>query len=189
MDCCKRYESHHPQSNQGQLLQEMVDIVGVTVDCVECNQENSGGGQYLIKKTDWMIWEKIYMDCTPLYDQMMDYQKRFPINPGEIQFWTAEMWSVLWNMWWWNMETKLTTELNFCWATDNISLCETNPILHMAGITDNLKLTKFYKGEYINIDPIQKLKENPNHFDYVDKNNATIKYIDVMKSYTQKTNN
>jgi hypothetical protein len=50
-------------------------------------------------------------------------------------------------------------------------------------------LTKFYKGEYINVNPIQKLKENPNHFDYVDKNNATIKYIDVMKSYTQKTNN
>jgi hypothetical protein len=58
----------------------------------------------------------------------------------------------------------------------------------MAGVTDNLKLTKFYKGEYINIDPIQKLKETPNHFDYIDKNNATIKYIDVMKSFVEKSN-
>jgi hypothetical protein len=58
----------------------------------------------------------------------------------------------------------------------------------MAGVTDNLKLTKFYKGEYINIDPIEKLKQNPKHFDYIDKNNATIKYVDVMKSFVEKPN-
>ena len=189
MDCCRRYEKQHPTTNQGQLLQEMCDVIGIDVNIVKDNQLNSGGGQYIIKNTDHKLWEKIYNDSTPLYSQMLDYQKRYPINPGQIQFWTAEMWSVLWNLWLYGVETKITKELDFSWATDNIDVYNKKPILHMAGVTDNLKLTKFYKGEYINIDPIQKLKETPNHFDYIDKNNATIKYIDVMKSYTQKTNN
>ena len=188
MDCCKRYEKQHPTTNQGQLLQEMCDVIGIDVNTVKDNQLNSGGGQYIIKNTDYKLWEKIYNDSTPLYSQMLDYQKRYPINPGQIQFWTAEMWSVLWNLWLYGIETKITKELDFSWATDNIETYNKKPILHMAGVTDNLKLTKFYKGEYINIDPIQKLKENPNHFDYVDKNNATIKYIDVMKSFVEKSN-
>ena len=182
MDCCNRYEKNHPTSEKGQLLQEMVDVIGVSVDCVKCNQENSGGGQYLIKNTDHNLWKKIYDDCTPLYNQMLDYQKRFPINPGEIQFWTAEMWSLLWNLWLNGNETKITKELDFSWATDPIQVYEKKPILHMAGVTDNLKRIKFYKGEYINVDPIEKLRNNPKHFDYVEVNSSTIKYIEVMKS-------
>jgi hypothetical protein len=58
----------------------------------------------------------------------------------------------------------------------------------MAGVTDDLKKTKFYKGEYINIDPIQKLIEDPTYFDYVDTKSSTIKYIEVMRSYIEKTN-
>ena len=55
----------------------------------------------------------------------------------------------------------------------------------MAGVTDDLKHNKFYKGEYINVSPLDKLKENPNFFDYVDKNSSTIKYIDIMKSLVE----
>ena len=58
----------------------------------------------------------------------------------------------------------------------------------MAGVTDNLKTTKFYKGDYINIDPILKMRENSNHFDYIDENSSTIKYMENMKSYIQKYN-
>jgi hypothetical protein len=53
----------------------------------------------------------------------------------------------------------------------------------MAGVTDNLKKTKFYKGEYINVNPIEKLRENPNHFDYIESNSCTIKYIEIMKDF------
>jgi len=186
MDCCKRYETQHPNSNKGQLIQEMVDVVGIDVDCVKCNQENSGGGQYIIKHTDSKMWEKIYNDCVPLYDQMINYQKRFPISPGEIQFWTAEMWSVLWNLWYFGKETKITKELDFSWATDDITIYEKKPILHMAGVTQDLKDRKFYKGEYINEDPLRKIEINPDYFDYIEKNSSTIKYIEVMKSLIQQ---
>jgi len=185
-DCCDRYEKHHPNSYRLQLLNEMCDVIGVTPECIECNQKNSGGGQYIIKKTDWMMWEKIYMDCTPLYNQMLDYQKRFPINPGQIQFWTAEMWSLLWNLWYFDKETKITKELDFSWATDDIRVYDKKPILHMAGVTADLKNTKFFKGDYININPLDKLKEDINFFDYVDSNSSTKKYIELMVEIVKK---
>ena len=189
MDCCRRYESQHPTSEKGQLLKEMADTIGISVDLIKENQKNSGGGQYIIKNTDYKLWEKIYLDSFTLYNNMLIYQRKFPINPGQIQFWTAEMWSVLWNLWLHNFKTKVVNELSFSWATDNVDVYKKHPILHMAGVTDDLKKTKFYKGEYINIDPIQKLIEDPTYFDYVDIKSSTIKYIEVMRSYIEKTNN
>ena len=186
MDCCNRYENAHPTSGKGQLLNEMANVIGVSVECIECNQENSGGGQYLIKNTDWLLWEKIYVDCVPLYDQMLDYQKRFPISPGEIQFWTAEMWSLLWNLWLYGIETRITPEFEFSWATDSIKIYEDKPILHMAGVTGNQKQDKFYKGDFININPLDKLKEDINFFDYVSSQSSTKKYVEVMKSLVKK---
>lgn len=186
MDCCNRYENAHPTSGKGQLLKEMADIIGVSVECIECNQENSGGGQYIIKNTDWKLWEKIYNDCVPLYDQMLDYQRRFPISPGEIQFWTAEMWSLLWNLWLHGIETRITSELDFSWATDSIKIYEDKPILHMAGVTDNQKKDKFYKGDFINSNPLDKLKEDINFFNYVSSQSSTKKYVEVMESLVKK---
>jgi hypothetical protein len=189
MDCCRRYESQHPTSEKGQLLKEMADTIGISVNLIKENQKNSGGGQYIIKNTDYKLWEKIYLDSFTLYNNMLIYQRKFPINPGQIQFWTAEMWSVLWNLWLHNFKTKVVNELSFSWATDNVDVYKKHSILHMAGVTDDLKKTKFYKGEYINIDPIQKLIEDPTYFDYVDTKSSTIKYIEVMRSYIEKTNN
>jgi hypothetical protein len=189
IDCCRRYESAHPTSNVNQLLQEMVDIVGIDIDCVKSNQENSGGGQYIIKNTTSENWYKIYDDSNKLYNQMMDYQKRFPISPGEIQFWTAEMWSVLWNLWYFKKETKIINDLDFSWATDSLDIYNKKPILHMAGVTDNLKGSKFYKGDYISENPLEKIKNDENYFNYIEENSSTIKYIEVMKSIVKKSNN
>ena len=128
-------------------MQEMVDVVGVDIPTLEKNQNNSGGGQYIIKNTTSKMWYKIYSDSNALYDQMHDYQRRFPITPGEIQFWTAEMWSLLWNLWLHNIETKITKEFDFSWATDTIDTYNSKPILHMAGVTSDLGGEKFYKGD------------------------------------------
>ena len=186
MDCDKRYRDKHSVLDPGQLVREMCDVIGVEPQVVKKNDINSGGAQYIFKNQDFHYWYKIYKDSTCLYDKLMRFQRKYPISPGEIQFWTAEMWSVLWNMWWWNMETKLTTELNFCWATDNISLCKTNPILHMAGVTESEKDNKFYKGDFINQNPLELLKTDKNHFDYVNNSSSTYKYINEMKKIIQK---
>jgi hypothetical protein len=52
----------------------------------------------------------------------------------------------------------------------------------MAGVTDDLKGDKFYKGEFINISPLKLLHYNFDYFDYIDSNSATKKYVEVMKS-------
>lgn len=184
-DCCKRYESNHKTLTKNELLHKMCDVIGINPNIVKENQKNSGGAQYLIKGTDYTFWEKIFKDSITLYQTMLKFSLDYPIN-HHIQMWTSDMWAVLWNIWLLGKDTKITDELDFSWATDTISIYEKKPILHMAGVTDDLKNKKFYKGEYINVNPIQKLKENPKHFDYIESNSSTIKYIEIMKSIIKK---
>ena len=186
IDCCRRYEHHHPTSEKDQLIKEMADVIGIDVNLIKENQLSSGGGQYIIKNTDFTIWNKIYEDSFKLYLQMLDYQQRFPISPGEIQFWTAEMWSLLWNLWLYGHNTEIVDDLSFSWATDDIKIYEKKQILHMAGVTADQRNTKFFKGDFIQVDPLDKLKQDSNCFDYIEKSSSTVKYIEVMKSYLQK---
>lgn len=185
-ECCRRYEKNHPNTYQNELLEQMTNVIGISIDEVKKNQDNSGGAQYLMKNIGHEFWEKVFGDCVKLYDTMRRYHHKYPIYPGEIQMWTSDMWAVLWNIWHIGIETKITNELDFSWATDTVRQYEKKPILHMAGVTDDLKSSKFYKGEYINVNPLEKLKQNPNHFNYVDTNSSTIKYIEIMKSIIKK---
>lgn len=183
--CCERYKSAY-QNQYVDLLVEMTDVLGIPIDCLKSNEDSSGGGQYIIKKTNADFWKKTYIDSNRLYDTLLNYDRKFQISFGGIQIWTAEMWSLLWNLWCFEKETKIIDELNFSWATDSVDIYETKPILHMAGILDSMKHNRFYKGQFIDINPIEKLRQNPNFFDYVDKQNATIKYVEVIKSLVKK---
>ena len=186
--CCRRYESKHPLTKKNELMELMTNVIGVNIDCIKCNENNSGGAQYLMKNIDHTFWDKVLNDCLVLYSTMKNYHTKYPIYPGEIQMWTSDMWAVLWNIWLLGIETRITDDLDFSWATDDIRTYEKKPILHMAGVTENLKDKKFYKGEYINVNPLDKLKQNINHFDYVDKNSSTIKYIEIMKNIIKNEN-
>lgn len=44
----------------------------------------------------------------------------------------------------------------------------------------------FYKGDYIEKNPIERIQKDSAYFDYVDKNSATIKYLNEMKTLIQK---
>lgn len=147
----------------------------------------SGGGQYLLKNTTFEVWDKIYKDCTPLFDSINSYHKTYPIEYGGIQIWTAEMWSMLWNLWKFSIETEISPLLDFSWATDPIKVYESKPILHLAGVTVHTRDTMFYKGEFIDMNPIEIIKECPSYFDYVDKNNSTYIYINLIKDYVNST--
>jgi hypothetical protein len=169
-----------------QLIQEMCDVIGVELSCVKKYQESSGGGQYIIKNTDFEFWNKVYIDSIILYDKLFDFQKRFPISNGQIQYWTAEMWALLWNIWRNCGETKIIDELSFSWATSHIKTYYEHPILHMAGVQDSMKGEKFYKGEFINVNPIDRVKEDENYFNYVDENSATSEYVKIIKEFAKK---
>jgi hypothetical protein len=186
MSCDQRYNDEHESLEKGMLLREMIDVIGIDAGDVKKNNENSGGAQYLLKNQTWFMWYKIYKDSTVLYDKLKRFHTKYPIEFGEIQFWTAEMWSILWNLWWWGMKTKVVNELSFCWATDTIDKCKNNPILHMAGVTEDLKKDKFYKGDYIDLNPLNMLRDKSDIFDYVGRSSSTLLYINEMKKIIQK---
>jgi len=186
---CIKYEEKFPESKHLQLLTEMADIVKIPILSIKENNDNSGGAQYIIKNTDWKLWKKIYEDCTPLYKQMKDYDKRFPIEDGKIQFWTAEMWSILWNLWKAGKKTAISDKLSFSWATSDIATYDKHPVLHMSGVTELTKSDKFYKGEYINRNPIEEYRYNNNLFDYINKDSATIHYINEIKELSKMNKN
>ena len=187
-ECSKRYEDVHIQLYEGELLDRMCNVIGISPDVVKENQLNSGGAQYLIKNTDYLYWEKVFEDSENLYRMLFNFHKIHPIQ-HEIQMWTSDMWAVLWNLWLRGNETRVTKKLSFSWATDTIEQYENKPILHMAGVTHDLSNTKFYKGEFINVNPLKVLSEDENYFDYIEENSSTKKYVEVMKSLikNQKT--
>ena len=185
-ECSYRYEQQHSGLTRNHLVSLMCDTIGIDINTVIGNKINSGGAQYIFKNQSWEMWFKIYKDSIKLFDKLNDFQQKYPINPGEIQFWTAEMWSVLWNMWYWGFETKITKSLDFSWATDDVEVFMKNPMLHMAGITVSDRKDKFFKGEFINKNPIEMVKKDPNFFNYVNKTSSTIKYVDEIKNLVKK---
>jgi hypothetical protein len=68
-----------------------------------------------------------------------------------IQKWTSDMWSVLWNGWYFGYTIKVDPYLNFTWATDPISKWNDNLIYHNAGVVGTG--SNFYKGEFMNTLP------------------------------------
>ena len=72
-----------------------------------------------------------------------------------IQKWTAGMWSLLWNAWYFGNEVKIASEMNFCWATDNIDMWDVTQFMHNAGVTED-RAGLFYKGGYTNTLPYNK---------------------------------
>jgi hypothetical protein len=186
LDCCQRYKEKFPQTQDRELIRWMMDEVGIPIDLIEKMDENAGGAQYIFSSQDWRVWKKIERDSQAIYDKMTMYQKVYPLSNNPVQFWTAEMWAVLWNLWFFEYETKITKELDFSWASDNKQLLMTKNIFHCAGVTKDSKEGKFYKGDFIDKNPINLLKNNPSYFDYVSTNSASFFYIQEMKDFVRK---
>ena len=186
LDCCQRYKEKFPQTQDRELIRWMMDEVGIPIDLIEKMDENAGGAQYIFSNQDWRVWKKIERDAQAIYDKMTMYQKVYPLSNNPVQFWTAEMWAVLWNLWFFEYETKITKELDFSWASDNKQLLMTKNIFHCAGVTKDSKEGKFYKGDFIEKNPIDLLKNDSTYFDYVSTNSASFFYIQEMKDFVRK---
>jgi hypothetical protein len=184
--CEQKYRNKYPQLNETPIIDLMSEIVGINKFILEQNDQHVGGAQYLLKNQEVDIWNKIYHDSNKLYFKLLEFQKKYPLDDGHLQVWTAEMWSLLWNQWLYGYRTKVSDSLSFSWASDNVEKYGQKNILHMAGVTEDMKDRKFYKGEFIEEDPIEKLRSNKNYFDYIDNQSSTIKYVDIIRSYIKK---
>jgi len=139
---------HSPyiKSKSPELFKRMCEIVKIDPTLVEKNDKNTGGAQYILKKTNEEYWHKCYNDSEDLYKLMNETSNIYnPKHP--IQKWTASMWAFLWNAWYFGHETKVVKELDFSWATSEISSWDKLNIFHNAGIT-KVDDIHFYKAQF-----------------------------------------
>jgi len=127
-------------------LDLMSRIVNINKDFLIANESDSGGAQYILKGITAKFWQKVYFDCENLW-RMVNHQIKEDKPEHPLQIWCADMWAVLWNLWFFDKTVKVTDKMSFAWATSAIQDWEKHPIYHNAGVTGpDLKL--FYKGQY-----------------------------------------
>jgi len=164
-------DSKYIKSKSEQLFKEMCEIVKISPYIVAANDDAAGGAQYLMKGLNVEFWEKVFDDCEKLYRHMKDTEKIYhPEHP--IQAWTADMWAVFWNGLYFGHKVKISKDLDFCWATDNIKRWNETYIFHNAGVPGKSD-THFSKIEY-QISPFNKEIARNN-------DNCTFKYAQEVK--------
>ncbi|WP_336702148.1 hypothetical protein [Chryseobacterium indologenes] len=142
------------------LLYKMAELVGISVEIVLRNDDHVVGAQYVLHDMSFEFWDKVEEDSENIFNLLTEYninEKQKKINlpdylPKEIHAWYADMWAVLWNLWFFNKEVRLHEEMNFSWPTSPIEYWEINPILHYAGDHEDKKQF-FYKRDYVNYAP------------------------------------
>lgn len=138
------------------IYERMCEIVDIHTSIPEkYNDTASGGAQYIMKNVNYTFWKKVYEDSEKLYQFFLNHLQVFPegclggYHP--IQKWTADMWAVLWNAWYFNYDTRVIPEMNFTWPIHPIDFWEKNVIFHNAGVTRNTykQDNTFFKAEYM----------------------------------------
>ena len=172
------------------VLGELTSLIGVSREIAEANKEHSGGAQYLLKNIDADFWSKVMNDCIIIRRYLQNINKQYfkDENTG-FQSWCADMWAVLWNLWYRQKEVKVIPEMGFSWAPDPITKLETHPILHNAGIVaeemDGYKC--FYKGTYHSgIDPTKDQHLDRVLADEKSKTRCTWYYANELKKLYNK---
>lgn len=135
------------------ILGEVMSLVGVEKQIAYDNNEHSGGAQYFLKDVDATFWNKVMNDSLLIRTYLQKVNRDFFENENKgFQSWCADMWGVLWNLWFRGQQTRVINEMNFSWATDPIERLEENTLFHNAGIvsTHNGTYHCFYKGKYHN---------------------------------------
>lgn len=157
--------------NGSKITKEMADIVGVTIDDIKKINNNSIGAQYIISQPSAEYFKKVYEDSIKLWLHIKD-------KDTNLQKWTAEMWSTLWNMIYFNKMPKVSKDMDFTWATDSIDVWDKNKIYHNAGVTQDMK-DMFFKGSYVRKTPFNT------DIDYINKEKSSYEYAKLIK----ETNN
>ena len=164
-------DKEYIESKGKELLILMCEIVGISPEIIKKHNKNAGGAQYIMKNATSEFWGKVEKDSENLYDLM--YKTKDKFNPEHpIQAWTAEMWAVLWNAWYFNNKTIIIKELDFSWATDKINKYENSNIFHNAGVINEKHL--FNKGLYSNKHPFN------DDFSYVTNKHCSFKYVEEI---------
>ena len=149
-----------------QLIKDMAEIVGISIDDVKRMNKNSIGAQYIMSKPTSEYFKKVYEDSIKLWLYVKDRQTNY-------QKWCQEMVATLWNMPLFDVMPRAKKEMEFTWATDSIEKWNENKIYHNAGVTQDMK-DMFFKGDYINKDPFNE------DFSHINKDAASYEYTKLI---------
>ena len=146
------------------IYEHMCELIGISEDIPEKYVNDGGGAQYIMKNIDATFWEKVEKDSEALYRYFCEHLITHPESPTyhPIQKWTADMWAVLWNAWFFGHDTKVVKEMDFCWPMNPLTQWESNDIFHNAGVVheSSTRDKLFYKGLYINTLPYDIKQED-----------------------------
>jgi hypothetical protein len=148
------------------IFEEMCKIVGVDPEYIR-SQNPICGAQWVIANPTYEYWNKVYEDSVRLYRYLNSR------TYSNIQKWTAEMWAQLYNVYYFGKITQVDSELDFCWATDDVQRYYETKIYHNAGVTEKYN-DLFFKGKYITKTPFKE------DFGFVNRNKASIKYVEAL---------
>ena len=150
--------ANYVRSKGEHYLDLMARIVNVNKQYIIEQEHNSGGAQYILKNIPTEFWKKVYYDAENLFRQV-NHQIALDQPPHAIQIWCADMWAVLWNLWFWDRDVKVVKELSFSWATSGIDDWDKHLIYHNAGVVGDRE-DMFFKGAYQNILPYDIKQES-----------------------------
>jgi len=156
--------ANYIKSKGEKYLDLMADIVNVNKAYIIEQENNSGGAQYILKKIPTEFWKKVYYDAENLYRLVnTEIKKDKEANPSyhELQIWCADMWAVLWNLWFWDKQVRVSDKMSFSWATSSIDQWDKHTIYHNAGVTSD-RTDLFFKGGYQNTLPYDVKQESIN---------------------------
>lgn len=148
------------------ILKDMSEIVGVSIEDIKSMNNNSIGAQYIISQPSSEYFKKVYEDSIRLWKYIKDKDTNY-------QKWCQEMVATLWNMPLFDVMPRAKKEMEFTWATDSIEKWNKNKIYHNAGVTQDMK-DMFFKGDYINKDPFNE------DFSHVNKDKASYEYTKLI---------
>lgn len=153
--------------NGKNIAKRMMEIIGIDRKQVESISEASIGAQVYVKRPKAAYWKKVYEDCVKMYEY-------FILQDTNLQIWTAEMWSQVWNMPLFGYNPIVSKEFEFSWATDPIENWEKCKIYHNAGVTEDRK-DLFFKGKYTDRAPFN------DDLTFVNKEFCSYKYVEAIK--------
>lgn len=174
------------QSGSEDLLKGMASVVGIPVQKIKEENDNTGGAQYILKNIKASFWSKVELDSTNLYQYMKSYNdgiwqisnsegKNFSKKDEGIQAWCSDMWALLWNLWRNGQKVLIDSELDFLWPNESIEKWGEKIILHYTGETDDT-FEVFSKIRYIS-----KMPWYDSRLDKVSNKNCSSIVVDAIK--------
>lgn len=139
-------------------------IVGIDVELIKDNEAVSGGVQYVMNGLTEAFWEKVENDSNKIYKAGVELNEQILNADSDfhsLQIWCADIWSILYNAWFFEHETIICEDLDFAWPTCPKESIKTKRIFHNAGVMPEHE-DLFQKSDYVLKTPYkEKLNINP----------------------------